>query len=163
MKRCVWDMKTKGYVTSRAGRKKRGKMVYELYNKYKVKDYSKRSLEQVFSRLPEDCGVKDGLSLYLECRNTFNVAKNHCIQSLAASIMNVALIDVQRAVIAQGLKAKLVATVHDEAILICPVEEAETVANILQKAMESNRISKTMRVPLLAEPVITEKSLAEAK
>lgn len=163
MKRSVWDMKTKGYVTSRAGRKKRGPIVHELHTKYKVKDFSKRSMEQVFSRLPEGYGIKDGLALYLECRNTFNVSRNHQIQSFAASICNTAMIVFAEKVKALGLRAKVMLQIHDEIVTTCPVEEVEIVKKLLQESMEHNRLTKDMKVPLIAEPVDTTVSLAEAK
>lgn len=167
MDRCVWNMKTKGYVTSRAGRQKRGEVVHYLYTKYKLKDYSKRSLLQVYERLPESVrqkfGLKDGLSLYLECRNTFNVSRNHCIQSFAASIMNAAMVELYEKIQLKQLPIKIISCVHDELILTCPIEHAEQAAKLLQSAMESNRLSKDMKVPLIAEPIISLTNMADAK
>jgi DNA polymerase I-like protein with 3'-5' exonuclease and polymerase domains len=164
MDRMVWDMKTKGYVTSRAGRKKRGQLIYDLYNKYRLKDFSKRSLQDFWCRnewLHEE--FKEDKHFSLEVRNLLNVSRNHVIQSLAGSVMNTAMIDVYRRLKDAGMETKLVANTHDEACMIAPLHEVDQAAKILQECMEHNRITDKISVVMLAEPVITTVNLSKAK
>jgi DNA polymerase I-like protein with 3'-5' exonuclease and polymerase domains len=157
-------MKTKGYVSSRAGRKKRGPLIHELYTKYKVKDFSKRSLyafwnrhEEFHEKFPEEN------HFYLECRNLLNVSRNHVIQSLAGSVMNTAMIDVYRRLKEAGMQTKFVANTHDEAAMVSPLHETEAAAKILQECMENNRITANISIKMIAEPIITTENLAKAK
>lgn len=165
MDRCGWDMKTKGYVISRAGRKKRGSLINELYTKYKVKDFSKRNLISFWNKHKsfQERFPGDGLSFYLECRNLLNVSKNHCIQSLAASTMNAASISLYQELKQQKMQTKVIAQIHDELVLIAPLQEAERSAKLLQEYMINNRITKNISVKMDTDPVITTVSLADAK
>jgi len=162
MDRCALEMKMNGFVDGLTGRRKRGDIVKELYSKG-FKDFSKRGMEQAFNRLGPRDNIKDPIGLYLEVRNLLNVARNHKIQSLAASITNAAMIDFSTAIQKAGLNAKIVMNVHDELITTCPTEEAPQVAKILQSVMEHNIITDSLDIPFIAEPVITDESLAEAK
>jgi len=164
MDRCVWDMKTKGYVSSRAGRRKRGQLIYDLYNKHSVKDFTKKGLLKFWSKsrkfqeqFPLDTGF------FMECRNLLNVSRNHCIQSLAGSICNTAMIDMHRQFREQNLNANIISTIHDEVILECDATQVEACAKVLQSCMESNRITKDISVKMLADPVITTENLSKAK
>lgn len=163
MERCNFDMKTKGYVTSRMGRKKRGPIVHELYNKYKIRDFSKKGLAKVFNRLPKYENVNNVDQLYLECRNSLNVAKNHCIQSMAASIMNHAMMNLVDSLKQNKLDAKLAINVHDEIVLLVKEEDTQKAAELLQYHMEHNTITDSMSIPMIAEPIITNINLAKAK
>lgn len=163
MDRSVYDMKTKGYVTGITGRKKRGPIVAELYNKYKIRDFSKKGLARAFPILPVYEGVADSNQLYLECRNLFNVARNHQVQSLAASICNQAMIDLTKRFEEQGMIAKLCLQVHDSITVLAPKAEAELASKLLQEHMENNAITKLITVKMIAKPVITEVSLADTK
>lgn len=162
MDKCALEMKMKGYVDGISGRRKRGDIVKELYSKG-FKDFSKKGMEQAFKRLGPREGIPDAISLYLEVRNLLNVARNHKIQSLAASITNTAMIKFDRLVKEQNLNAVIILQVHDELITTCPTEEAEQVAAILKESMEHNDITDLLDIPFIADPVITDKSLAEAK
>jgi DNA polymerase I-like protein with 3'-5' exonuclease and polymerase domains len=157
------QMKVNGYVESIVGRRKRNKTVHLLYKKYGVKDFSKQNCFRLINKYGEINGITDGTALYLECRNALNVAKNHQIQSLSASVINAAAIAIRKELLEKNINAKIVLNVHDEMIFQCKQEDAEIVAEIMQRNMENNNVTALIDVPLKAEPVITDKSLAEAK
>ncbi|MBR5478571.1 MAG: DNA polymerase I [Clostridia bacterium] len=81
------------------------------------------------------------------------VALNAPIQGSAADIIKIAMIAVSKRLRDEGLKARLVLQVHDELIVEAPKDEAERVAEILTKEMES---AYALSVPLIAEAAIGE-------
>ena len=87
------------------------------------------------------------------------VALNMPIQGTAADIMKLAMIHVHSRLREEGLQARLILQVHDELIVECPEEEAETVKALLSREMES--VAK-LSVPLIADAA-AGKSWAEAK
>jgi len=86
-------------------------------------------------------------------------AMNTPVQGAAADIIKLAMIKVHRALIDQGLQARLILQVHDELIVESPPEERETVAALLQRCMEG---VVTLDVPLQAD-VHSGKTWFEAK
>jgi DNA polymerase I-like protein with 3'-5' exonuclease and polymerase domains len=162
MDRCALQMKMNGYVDGLTGRRKRGDIVKELYTKG-FKDFSKKGMEAAFKRLGPREGIPDAISLYLECRNLLNVSRNHCIQSLSASVCNMGMVKFYEEVRKQGLSAKIILQIHDEIVVTCPKEEAEVTAKLLEHCMLHNPAVDLLDIPMQAEPVISEISLAEAK
>ena len=75
-------------------------------------------------------------------------AMNTPIQGTAADIMKIAMINVLNELKANKLKSKIVLQVHDEMMIESPLEEVDTVKDILKKCME-NAIK--LNVPLIAE------------
>ncbi len=63
------------------------------------------------------------------------IAMNSPIQGTAADIMKIALINVNRALKENGLKARILLQVHDELLLEVPFEETEEVKRIVAKEM----------------------------
>jgi DNA polymerase-1 len=108
--------KTKGYVENIFGRKRR---MPEAKHIPKDKEHGELTYEQ---------------------RNTLNLAVNHRVQSTGASIVNRAAIKFYNDCKNLGLDAKLVLQVHDSLIAECNKEDAETVALLLQNAMENTVI-----------------------
>ncbi len=104
--------------------------------------------------LPE---LKDGKYTVREAAK--RMAMNSPIQGTAADIIKIAMLRVQRALEAAGLKARLVLQVHDELIVECPEAEAEAVAALVTREMES---AARLAVPLTAEAK-TGRSWYEAK
>lgn len=76
------------------------------------------------------------------------VALNMPIQGTAADVIKLAMVRVHDALRREKLQAKLIMQVHDELIVECPAEEAETVAALLRREMES---VANFSVPLIAE------------
>ncbi len=73
------------------------------------------------------------------------VAMNSPIQGSAADIMKIAMLNVERALREQGLKARIILQVHDELLLETPKDEVETVKDILLKNMKD---AFELKVPL---------------
>jgi DNA polymerase I-like protein with 3'-5' exonuclease and polymerase domains len=163
MSKSEQDMIYKGYVTNLLGRKRRASLVHTLYRNYSIKSFDKRTIEHFMLQAGEYQGYSDSVDLYLACRNNLNNAKNFQIQGLGASICNAAMIDFYKQSKKLKLQARLVAQVHDEIIVTCPKETADQTAKLLQECMENNWVTRMLDVPMQAEPVITAKSLAEAK
>ena len=86
-------------------------------------------------------------------------AMNTPVQGTAADIIKLAMVRVQRELLAGGYAARLILQVHDELVVECPLTEVEPVSVLLCEAME--RIV-TLSVPLTAE-VSHGKSWYEAK
>ena len=79
------------------------------------------------------------------------VALNMPIQGTAADIIKAAMVRVDARMRAEHLQARLLLQVHDELIVECPKEEAETVRGILIEEMEH---VVDYRVPLLVDAKI---------
>ena len=76
------------------------------------------------------------------------VAMNAPIQGTAADIIKIAMIRVDNALRRKKLRARLILQVHDELIVECPLEEQQTVAELVKYEMEH---VMQLHVPLLAE------------
>lgn len=123
-----------------------------------VREYMTRVVEQakadgyvttLFSRrrdLPELKSSNFNLRSFGE-----RVALNMPIQGTAADIIKAAMVRVDARMRAEHLQARLLLQVHDELIVECPTEEAETVKAILVDEMEH---VVDYRVPLLVDAKI---------
>ena len=123
-----------------------------------VRDYMTRVVEQakadgyvttLFGRrrdLPELKSSNFNLRSFGE-----RVALNMPIQGTAADIIKAAMVRVDARMRAEHLQARLLLQVHDELIVECPAEEAETVKAILVDEMEH---VVDYRVPLLVDAKI---------
>lgn len=76
------------------------------------------------------------------------VALNMPIQGTAADIIKLAMVNVQKRLLAEGMKSRLILQVHDELIVECPEGEADKAAEILRQEME-NAVS--LAVPLTVD------------
>ncbi len=111
--------KTQGYVTNLFGRPRRmpeAKRIEKLY------------------------GSKSHGELPYEARKLLNLAVNHRIQSTGASIVNRAAIAFLNNCNNLGIEAKIVVQVHDSIIAECDKKDQETIALLLQDALESTTI-----------------------
>jgi DNA polymerase-1 len=86
------------------------------------------------------------------------VALNMPIQGTAADVIKLAMVNVYRALKAEGLRSRLILQVHDELIAECPADEAEQVRQLIEREMER---AATFSVPLTAKAAVG-KSWAEA-
>ena len=73
---------------------------------------------------------------------------NTPIQGTAADIMKIAMINVYKKLVENGLEAKIVLQVHDEMMIEAPLNEAEKVKEIVKNEMES---AIQLKIPLIAE------------
>ena len=76
------------------------------------------------------------------------VARNSPIQGSSADIIKIAMINVDRKLKESGLDAKLLLQVHDELLIECRREQADTVLELLRTEMES---AAKLGVPLVVE------------
>lgn len=81
------------------------------------------------------------------------IALNTPIQGTAADIIKLAMNRVREALLEGGYRGRLVLQVHDELIVECPQEEAEAVATLLTREMES---VAQLGAPLKADAKIGE-------
>ncbi|HEY8366155.1 MAG TPA: DNA polymerase A family protein, partial [Bacteroidia bacterium] len=99
----------------------------------------------------------------LDVRRTFkhglNASKNFPIQSLAASIVNRAMIEVTKLFKLHNIDGYVALQVHDEITCIVREDHSEKAAELLKHAMEQ---TTKISVPLIAEPQIAD-NWADAK
>ena len=90
-------------------------------------------------------------SKYMVREAAKRMAMNTPIQGTAADIIKIAMLRVFEALQTAGLRARLVLQVHDELIVECPEEEAETVKALVTEQMEH---AVSLPVPLTADAKI---------
>jgi DNA polymerase-1 len=73
------------------------------------------------------------------------MAQNAPVQGTAADIFKLAMIDLDRALDAEGLASRMVLTVHDELVLEVPVAERDATEALVRTVMER---AAELRVPL---------------
>jgi len=113
-----------------------------------------RHLEQIFQ--VKDSTERADVNLY---RNYLNLSVNFPIQSLAASIVNRAMIAMDRQFKKEQLDAHILMQVHDEIVVECSEEHSARVKDVMKYTMEN---TYKLKLPLVAEPKIA-KCLAETK
>jgi DNA polymerase-1 len=86
-------------------------------------------------------------------------ALNAPIQGTAADIMKLAMINVDRALEAQGLEAKMIMTVHDELVFELPADETDEARALVEREMTG---VCDMKVPLAVDVSVGE-NWAQAK
>jgi DNA polymerase I-like protein with 3'-5' exonuclease and polymerase domains len=85
-------------------------------------------------------GKTDHQELPYEMRSLLNLATNHRIQSTGASIVNRAAIRFYNDCKELGLDARLISQIHDELVVECKEQDAETTSVLLQNAMETTTV-----------------------
>jgi DNA polymerase-1 len=73
------------------------------------------------------------------------MALNAPIQGSAADIIKLAMLNVQKALVAEGLRSRLLLQVHDELILESVTEEIDSATEILRREMGN---SYPLKAPL---------------
>ncbi len=84
-------------------------------------------------------------------------ALNHRIQGAGADMAKIAMVRVARGLTKAGFTSRLVAMVHDELVLECPLAEVERVARKVVRTMEGESYAAwtQFRVPIRAEASIS--------
>jgi DNA polymerase-1 len=137
-------------------RKEAKKVIDDYYNTYKG---VRRFMEEVPEKAREHGYVR---SLYGRIRPIPGIndrngnirgraereAINMPIQGTSSDIVKIAMLHVDEAIKREGLKARMLMQVHDELLVEAPAEEAERVAELLRREMES---AVDLDVPLLVE------------
>jgi DNA polymerase I-like protein with 3'-5' exonuclease and polymerase domains len=149
-------LKRLGYVENIVGRRKRARITHSLYSNG-IKDFMPWDLKNNMRKIERLTGMKDSREVYKTLGNEERNAYNFQIQSLAASIVNRAMIDFQRRIREEGLDAKIWAQVHDQISVISPIDQSERCAKILQECMENNEITRKLPIPMIAEPKMVSK------
>jgi DNA polymerase-1 len=68
--------------------------------------------------------------------NAERMALNAPFQGSAADIIKIAMVRLDRALTAQGLRSRLLLQVHDELVLEAPAEEVSALSDTVRKVME---------------------------
>ncbi|MGI6768075.1 MAG: DNA polymerase I [Bacilli bacterium] len=130
----------------------------------------KRFLDETVARAKEDGYTKTVLNRrrYIPEINNPNknlsnfgerTAMNAPMQGSASDIIKIAMVNIKRRINKAGLKALLIAQVHDELVFDCPKEEVNILKDLVKEEMES---AFPLKVKLLVEVGIG-KNWAEAK
>jgi len=86
-----------------------------------------------------------------------NETKNFPCQSTNATVLKIALVNMQKHLALNKCKSKIVAPIHDEFLMECETEEeAKIMAPLLKKVMEQAAAYFLKKVPVLAEPYIAD-------
>lgn len=126
---------------------------FETYPK--VKEYMEKSIEKA-----REAGYAEtvlGRKRYLQDINSRNAivrgyaernAINAPIQGSAADIIKIAMINIHKRFVNEGIKAKMILQVHDELNFSVPIDEKEKVEKIVTEEMQD---AYKLRVPLKAD------------
>jgi hypothetical protein len=131
---------TQGYVTSMFGRIRHlpeAKTLYEFYGE-RLLDY----------RWAKSQGLSEER---YKLKNLINNSRNFPIQSLAASIVNRAAIEIMKEINKLNLDVRPILQVHDELTFLAHKDIAEQFLIIMQNKMEN---TTKLPVPLTASPII---------
>ena len=104
--------------------------------------------------IPEINSTNKNLSNFGE-----RTAMNAPMQGSAADIIKIAMVNIRRRMKKAGLKALLIAQVHDELVFDCPKDEVNILKDLVKEEMES---AYSLKVKLTVEVGIG-KNWAEAK
>ena len=140
-----------GYVKSRTGRIRHLDRVKAIYEKFQDSLIEPKAFGMMkrMCKTPEQ--TQQIMKLRMEYKNGLNNAKNFCIQSWSASIMNRSAIAIHKEFKEKGLDACIMLQIHDEFVVNAKAEIAEEAAKIVKYHMEN-----TVQIPtgLIAEPNI---------
>ena len=133
-----------GYVVSEVGRKRHLPEVKRLYKIHgdKLLDFKYRN------KLSKKYGKEEVLCMYRDYKNGLNNAKNFQIQSLSASIVNMAAIEINKKLKEKNIDGWVALQIHDQLVVNVPEERAEECKKIVQDIMENNyKLSLDLKAP----------------
>jgi len=88
------------------------------------------------------------MGLYRDYKNGINNSRNFQIQSLSSSIVNKAMILINRQLKEKGIDAWVCGTVHDQIITNCPESDKLEVRQLVKNTMEnSTKLSVQLKAP----------------
>lgn len=149
MDELIISAKKHGFVRSKTGRIRRYPELSWMIAKYGNALFDGLELWREYNEMP--ALYKEAKSVAGVAKNLINNALNFPIQSMAASIVSRASVEIMRDFEAADMQAYIALSVHDEICIHCPEHEVEEVARIMQFRME-NTIK--LSVPLQAEPIV---------
>jgi DNA polymerase I-like protein with 3'-5' exonuclease and polymerase domains len=141
-------VKKEGYVKTQVGRVRHLPKVSYLHQKF-----GDSLLEWDFqNRLEGQLGKEMVMNMSRDYKNGLNNSMNFQIQSLAASIVNRAAIEINREFKKAGIKGQVVAQIHDQLVMEVDETMSEEACRIVQDRMENTtRLSLDLvAVPSLA-------------
>jgi DNA polymerase I-like protein with 3'-5' exonuclease and polymerase domains len=141
-------VKKEGYVKTQVGRVRHLPKVSYLHQKF-----GDSLLEWDFqNRLEGQLGKEMVTNMSRDYKNGLNNSMNFQIQSLAASIVNRAAIEINREFKKAGIKGQVVAQIHDQLVMEVDETMSEEACRIVQDRMENTtRLSLDLvAVPSLA-------------
>jgi DNA polymerase-1 len=139
--------KENGWIRNQVGRIRHLPRVKQIYDKL-----GDGLLDNKFKRQLENMhGKEKVLNLYRDYKNGVNNSMNFQIQSLAASIVNRAAMQINREFKTQGIKGWVCAQIHDQLIMEVEKDKAELAAKIVKDKMEN---TTKLGVDLVAPPEI---------
>jgi DNA polymerase-1 len=136
-----------GYIRTEAGRVRHMPQVMELHKKYGTSVGDSLALWKRYHDVPAMWQMaRQDHKTY---KNLLNNAINFQVQGLAASILNRAMIAINKKLKTEKLEAHIIMSVHDEIVIECLIKDKDRVKVIIQETMEN--IVK-LSVPLRAVP-----------
>ncbi len=149
-------VKHHGFIRVQTGRVRHLPRVKEIYKKHgdRILDWRyKKDLTSKLSRtMSYDEAKAEVQTLYRDYKNGLNNGKNVQIQGLSASIINVAMIEINKQFKAQRIDGYVCATIHDQAIMNVPEKDVELATKIIEKAMTT---TTKLSVDLKAPPAVS--------
>jgi DNA polymerase-1 len=136
--------KDEGYVKTQVGRVRhlpKVKRIYETLGDTILDHRIRKDLESLY-------GVEKVLAIQRDYVNGLNNSCNFQIQSLSASIVNRAAIQINRALKKAGIVGWVCAQIHDQLITEVEEDRAEEAAQIIKDCMENTtKISLPLKAP----------------
>lgn len=134
----------KGYVVSEVGRIRHLEKARNLHKLHgnKLLDFKyRKKLEKKFKK-------EEVLNMYRDYKNAFNNAKNFQIQSLSASIVNLAAIQINKELKNRGIDGWVALQIHDQLVVNVPEEKAKECQGLVQEIMENSyKLSIDLKAP----------------
>ena len=133
-----------GYVKSEVGRIRHLPEVKRLHTIYgdKLLDFKHRT------KLVKKLGKEKVMNMYRDYKNGLNNAKNFQIQSLSASIVNMAAIKINKELEKRNINGWVSLQIHDQLVVNVPEERAEECRELVQDIMETNyKLSLELKAP----------------
>jgi len=93
--------------------------------------------------------------------HTFPDAVNYPVQGSGADLLKLSVLMFDAEIRKEGLKAKVVNLVHDEIVVECQKDDADTVKELLEKAMKHAGKVILKRVPVEVESIIRDRWVKE--
>lgn len=142
-----------GLIKNKVGRARHLVKGKEVFDKY-----GDQILEYGFRReLTKTLGEDKVTNLYRDLKNSYNASLNFQIQSLAASIVNRAALQINLKLKELGIDGQVIAQIHDQLIIEVKEERVKEVLPIVQHIMENT--VKLEGVTLKAPPEISNNFL----
>lgn len=143
-------VRTKGYVRSKAGRKRRSPKAIALHQKHGEELMDSLVMWKKYNKDVEK--YADVKRERKEMKAMLNNALNFPIQSFAASIVSRAAIALADWLQANCPEARIIALVHDQIIVHCPDSKLDLVIPNMKRIMEN---TTQLSVPLIADPQVS--------